>query len=288
MVCREIMERIEERYPKRYALEWDNVGLQVGRSDKEVSRIYVALDATDEVIGEAAAWGADMLITHHPMIFKAMKQINDTHFIGRRVIKLIQSDISYYAMHTNYDVMGMADLAGEILDMRDARVLDVTCVEPGKRRSLTPGGADAGHDGGNGATGQTAQESHEEGIGRVADLEEAMSLRECCDFVKERFHLPSVKVFGDPDMQVRRIAISPGSGKSVIGAALRKGADVLVTGDIDHHEGIDAVAQGMAVMDAGHYGIEHIFIADMKRFCEENFAGVEVKTADIRHPFWIV
>lgn len=297
MVCREIMDKIEERYPKRYALEWDNVGLQVGRCDKEVSRIYIALDATDEVIEEAADWGADMLITHHPMIFKAMKQINDTHFIGRRVLKLIQNDISYYAMHTNYDVMGMADLAGEILEMKNAQVLDVTCVESGRGRGareekrkvemgleITGEGIRNTED----DPEQTAGEEHEEGIGRVADLDKEMSLRECCSFVKEKFHLPNVKVFGDPDMRVHRLAVSPGSGKSVIRTALGKGADVLITGDIDHHEGIDAVAQGMAVMDAGHYGIEHIYIADMKRFCEENFKKVEVRTAAIRHPFWIM
>ncbi|XCP87044.1 Nif3-like dinuclear metal center hexameric protein [Roseburia hominis] len=289
MFCREIMKKIEERYPKRYAMEWDNVGLQVGRSDKEVSRIYIALDATDEVIEEAASWGADMLITHHPMIFKAMKQINDTHFIGRRILKLVRNDISYYAMHTNYDVMGMADLAGEILDMKAPQVLDVTCVEPGPCRQTAGECRDGKEQKENaGNTGDDeALACHEEGIGRVADLDEAMSLRACCEFVKEKFGLPNVKVFGDPDQKVRRIAISPGSGKSVIGAALRKSADLLITGDIDHHEGIDAVAQGMAVMDAGHYGIEHIFIADMKRFCEENFEHVEVRTADIRHPFWI-
>ena len=113
MICREIIKEIEARFPKHYAMEWDNVGLQVGRSDKEVKRIYLALDATDEVIEEAADWGADMLITHHPMIFKAMKKINDEDFIGRRVLKLIRDDISYYAMHTNYDVIGMADLSAD-------------------------------------------------------------------------------------------------------------------------------------------------------------------------------
>lgn len=266
MICREVMEIIEKRYPKRYALEWDNVGLQVGRSDKEVEKIYIALDATDEVIAEAAEWGADMLITHHPMIFKALKKVNDEDFISRRVMKLIQNDISYYAMHTNYDVMGMADLAGEFLHMEDAEVLEVTCVEK------------------NASCG----EMKEEGIGRVADLKETMTLKECCEFVKEQFALPNVKVFGNPDMPVRRIAVSPGSGKSVIRAALEKEADVLITGDIDHHEGIDAVAQGMAVMDAGHYGIEHIFIEDMRRFCRENMLQAEVKTAQIRHPFWVV
>ena len=134
MICREIIKEIEARFPKHYAMEWDNVGLQVGRSDKEVKRIYLALDATDEVIEEAADWGADMLITHHPMIFKAMKKINDEDFIGRRVLKLIRDDISYYAMHTNYDVMGMAELAGKVLELSEPEVLEVCIQNPAKFR----------------------------------------------------------------------------------------------------------------------------------------------------------
>lgn len=258
MICKEIIKVIEERYPKSYAMDWDNVGLLVGRSDKEVKKIYIALDATDEVIDEAIELGADMLITHHPMIFKALRQINDNNFISKRVIRLIQSDISYYAMHTNYDVMGMADLAGEILTFEEMDVLEVT------------------------------DKYENQGIGRVADLAEEMSLEDCAKFVKERFCLPSVKVYGNPEMPIRRMAVSPGSGKSVIGMALMKDADVLVTGDIDHHEGIDAVAQKMAVIDAGHYGIEHIFIEDMRKFCEEKFEQTEVFTAEVAHPFWIL
>lgn len=258
MKCREIAEKIEARYPKRYAMEWDNVGLLAGRSDKEVQKVYLALDATDEVIEEAVKVGADLLITHHPLIFKGLKQINDENFISRRVLRLIQNDISYYAMHTNYDVMGMADLAGEILNLKEPEVLEVTAQDV------------------------------QEGIGRVADLEEELSLKACSEFVKETFHLPNVKVFGNPNMRVRRIAISPGSGKSMIGAALVKGADVLVTGDIDHHEGIDAVAQGMAIIDAGHYGIEHIFVEDMKEFMQNHLPEIEVETAKMSHPFWIL
>ena len=262
MICREITDSIEKRYPKRYAMDWDNVGLLAGRSDKEVRKIFIALDATDEVIEEAIRQRTDMLITHHPMIFRAMKKVNDGDFIGRRLLKLIQNDISYYAMHTNYDVMGMADLAGEVLQMESPEVLEVTSVGAG-------------------------EQVIEEGIGRVSDLARPMTLRECCEFVKERFSLPNVKVFGDPDMQVHRLGVFPGSGKSAISVSLQKGVDVLVTGDIDHHEGIDAVAQGMAVIDAGHYGVEHIFIADMKGFCESHFPDIVVETAQIRHPFWI-
>lgn len=258
MLCKEIIKIIESTYPSKYALEWDNVGLLVGRDDKEVKHIYVALDATDEVIQRAADSGADMLITHHPLIFSGMKKINNQNFIGSRVLKLIQNDISYYAMHTNYDVMGMASLSGEKMSFENAEVLEVT-----------------------------SEEECPEGIGRVADVSE-MTLRECCELVKNRFGLDTVKVFGDLEGRVERIAISPGSGKSMVHAALEKKADVLVTGDIDHHTGIDAVAQGLFIIDAGHYGIEHIFIEDMAGYLERMTDEVEIEKAQIVHPFCVI
>ena len=259
MLCKEVMDILEENYPADYALDWDNVGLLVGRDDKEVRRIYVALDADDETIEAAVRWKADLLVTHHPMIFSGVKRINNLDFIGARILKLVQNDISYYAMHTNYDVLGMAELSGRKMSLEDPEVLEVT------RDGEQP-----------------------EGIGRVADLASPAPLREICWSVKDRFHLGAVKVFGDMDQPVSRIAISPGSGKSMIKAALDKKADVLITGDIDHHTGIDAVAQGLAVIDAGHYGIEHIFIEDVKEYLKEKLEGVEVKAAPVRHPFQIV
>ena len=115
MLCKEIMEKIENVYPKDAALSWDNVGLLAGRDDKEVRKIYVALDATDEVVEDVICQKADMLVTHHPLIFGGMKQINNRNFIGRRLLQLLGNDISYYAMHTNYDVCRMAELAGNLL-----------------------------------------------------------------------------------------------------------------------------------------------------------------------------
>ena len=264
MLCKDIMSVIEKKYPLNYALSWDNVGLLVGRDDKEVKKIYIALDATDEVIDEAVKNSADMLITHHPMIFSPIKKIHNLDFVGGRILKLIQNDISYYAMHTNYDVLGMAELSGDKMNMKDAEILEVT------------------------AEGDIGEEDEPEGIGRVSDLEIPMTLRECCENVKDAFHLGAVKVFGNLEDKVKRIAICPGSGKSVIQAALDKHADVLITGDIGHHEGIDAVAQGLAIIDGGHYGIEHIFIEDMRQYLEKNLKDVEVIAAPIMHPFLLV
>lgn len=258
MLCRDIMKVIETTYPKHAALEWDNVGLLVGRMDKDVKRIYVALDATDEVIDDAIAHGVDMLITHHPLLFTPLKQITDEHFIGGRVVRLLQHDISYYAMHTNYDVLGMAGLSGKMLGLNDMEVLEVTDSE------------------------------QMEGIGRVGVFADEMSLRGCCELVKEKFQLDGVKVFGDLDKKVKRVAISPGSGKHMTELALEKGADVFVTAEIDHHEGIDAVAQGMAIIDAGHYGLEHIFIEDIAGFLQAMQKDLEVFVAPKAHPFQLI
>lgn len=258
MECGQIIEKIEERYPRSYAMEWDNIGLQAGRTKKEVKRILIALDADDAAVEQAVSGNVDMLVTHHPLIFKPVSRISDGDFIGRRLLKLIQNDISYYAMHTNYDVLGMADLAGEMLQLKTPQVLEIT-----------------------------NSEDSVEGIGRVADLEIPVTLEECAVWVKKVFSLPGVRVFGEPSQKITRIAIVPGSGKGFIGQALEKNADVLITGDIGHHEGIDANAQGMAVIDAGHYGIEHIFISDMEKFCRDNFSEIEVQVMKIQHPFWI-
>lgn len=260
MQCKEIMQVIEAAYPRSAALDFDNVGLLAGRAGKEVNRVYLALDATDAVIDRAIEAGADMLITHHPLIFSPMKRVTDEDFIGRRVVKLIQSDIAYYAMHTNYDVLGMATLSEKILGIKNSQVLDVTMCEDG----------------------------NEEGIGRVGNLEKPMTLEECCVYVKHKLKLGSLKVFGDMNGTVSRLAVSPGSGKSAVTPAIAKGADVLVTGDIGHHDGLDAVEQGLAVIDAGHYGTEYIFIDDMKHFLEDKLPVLDVMTTPIIHPFQVI
>ena len=260
MLCKEIVQVIEAAYPREAALDFDNVGLLAGRAEKEVKRVYIALDATDAVIDRAVEAGADMLITHHPLIFSPLKKVTDEDFISRRVVKLIQNDISYYAMHTNYDVLGMAELAEKLLDIRNTEVLDITMEKDGKT----------------------------EGIGRIGELERPMTLEECCVYVKHRLNLGSLKVFGDMQAEVSRLAIFPGSGKTAVAAAIAKGADVLVTGDIGHHDGLDAVEQGLCVIDAGHYGTEYIFIEDMRKFLEDKLYVLDVITMPVIHTFQVI
>ena len=260
MKCCEIIEKLETLSPVLYAEEWDNIGLLAGRRDKEVRTIYIALDATDEVISEAVAVKADMLLTHHPLIFKKLGRIDTEDFIGRRVWQLIRNDISYYAMHTNFDVMGMADAAADELSLTDRQVLNVTYED----------------------------DISKEGCGRVGRLAKRMSVSDCAELVKKQFKVPNVRVFGDPGDIVEVAAVLPGSGGDYIKEALRAGADVMITGDIDHHEGIDAVAQGLTVIDAGHYGIEKLFIPYMEEFLKRELPELSIYKADIREPFVVL
>ena len=261
MKVKELTGWLDGRYPSSAAEHWDNVGLLVGDDEEEASHVFLALDLTESTLAQAIDAGADMIITHHPMIFEGQKKINNHTFTGRRILSLIRHNIQYYAMHTNYDVLGMAELSGKIMDLQNGEVLDVT---------------------------YTDEEGNPEGIGRIGNLEKDMTLEECCVYVKHRLELGSLKVFGDMQKKVHRLAISPGSGKSSIAVALEKGADVLVTGDIGHHDGIDAVEQGLAVIDAGHYGTEYIFIEDMKQFFEKKLPVLDVLTDPIEHPFQII
>lgn len=260
MRCDEVIRRLEELSPLSYAESWDNPGLLAGRTDKEIKKIYVALDATTEVIDEAIRCKADMLLTHHPLIFKGIKKVNSEDYIGRRVLKLLQADVCYFAMHTNFDVTQMACEAAERFGLADSAVLEVT----------------------------TETDGVEEGIGRVGNLMKEMSLEDCAQSVKWIFGIEWVKVFGDMNKKITSVAISPGSGKSMIEAALAKKADVLITGDIDHHDGIDALERGMAVIDAGHWGLEKIFIPYMQDYLEEQIEGITVVCDESESPFKII
>lgn len=253
MKAGEIAEILENLSPVKYVCGWDNVGMHVGRFDKEVKKLIVSLDIDDRAVNTAVRMGADMIVSHHPLIFNGIKKINDNDFIGKRIITMIENGINGYCMHTNFDsVGGMAAEASDRMKLGNTVVLE----------EILDG----------------------EGIGRVGDLEKEVTVRELCEEVKKVFSLDKVVLYGNESAIVKRVAISPGSGKSEIGFAILKGADAIITGDINYHSGIDAVAEGIAVIDAGHYGLEHIFIEKVGNYLLENTKDVEIIKMDIDNP----
>ena len=266
MRCDDILKKLEEEFPLNCAEEWDNPGLLVGRRNREVHRVLIALDATEETIREAIDTEADLLVTHHPLLFHSIREVNDDTFIGRRILTLIEHEISYYAMHTNFDVLGMAHINEKQLDLQDTHVLETTQEIDGIV----------------------------EGLGRVGFLPEPMLLTDFADYVRTRMGVDAVRCYGPEQKEgseetiISRAAVCGGSGKSLIRAAIEEKAQVLVTGDIDYHSAIDALAEGLCIIDAGHYGTEYAFISYMKKKMEKLFPELIVTGAKIRQPYQVI
>ena len=257
MLCKDIVDILDKQSPPEYALDWDNVGLLVGRGAKEVSRLLLCLDVTRDVCEYAVEQGFDMIVSHHPMIFKNVKKVNDASVLGDKILMLAEAGICCYAMHTNFDTKGgMGREAARILGLKNIEVLEETL---------------------NG-----------EGIGEVGISEQVLSLYDYAQLVKEKFGLNNVIMYGDKETKLEKIAISPGSGKSVIGEAISKHADCLITGDIGHHDGIDAVEAGLTIIDASHYGIEKIFMNYMYNYLRDYMPEVYMEIRDVGVPFEVV
>lgn len=247
--------------------DWDNSGLQVGRSDWKAERILLCVDVTKEVIDRAEEWKADVILSHHPLIFHGINTVSDRDFVGQRILRLAEDRIGYIAMHTCFDRCGMRDAIDQKLGFTEGPLFH----DDGSRRETPCQPLDP-----------LAM------MGSISDLKEEMSLSSLCEFVKKQFDIPHVRLFGDPEKRVRRISVIGGSGKSEIPAALEAEADVLITGDIDHHSGIDAVTQGLSVIDAGHYGLEHVFMDYMEEALGRRLPELQTEKMPVCEPFLVM
>jgi dinuclear metal center YbgI/SA1388 family protein len=235
----QLMLAVEELWPESLAEEWDEVGLVAGHPSAEIRRVMFAVDPTLEVIDEAIEWGAELLITHHPLLLKGVTSVAANTPKGKAVHRLIESGTALLTVHTNGDsaVGGVSDVLADALGLEN--------VSP-----LTP----------------AANGLPEEGIGRVGDLAEAVTLG---DFAARVFGiLPSVaggvRVSGEKDGLVRRIAVCGGAGDSLFNEVRASGADLFVTADLRHHpasEAREAAVNGRPyLIDVSHFASEWLWL----------------------------
>jgi dinuclear metal center YbgI/SA1388 family protein len=235
----QLMLAVEELWPESLAEDWDEVGLVAGHPSAEITRVMFAVDPTLEVIDEAIEWGAELLITHHPLLLKGVTTVAANTAKGRAVHRLIESGTALLTVHTNGDsaVGGVSDVLADALGLEN--------VAP-----LTP----------------AANGLPEEGIGRVGDLAEAMTLG---DFAARVFGiLPSVaggvRVSGDKDGLVHRIAVCGGAGDSLFDEVRASNADLFVTADLRHHpasEAREAAVNGRPyLIDVSHFASEWLWL----------------------------
>lgn len=234
-----------------YALQesYDNSGLCIGNGKAEVTKALIALDVTKDIIAEAQQKGAQLIITHHPVIFRALKAIDPETVVGM----LLTSGIGSISAHTNFDCAVMND---------------ILC----KKLGLVP-------------TEPLAQENGAD-MGCVCALEKELTANELAQSVRQSLGCKVVR-YNDLDKtsqysgrKITKVAICSGSGGSFWRDAIAKGCDALITGDVKHDIFIDAQNTGFCVLDAGHFHTEDIFCEYMKTALSAQFQGVTFDTAE--------
>lgn len=233
----DIIKIMEEIAPPAMAEDWDNVGLMLGRRCKAVKKLLLALDITGEVVQQAIAQKADMIITHHPLIFRGLKRVTDNEWQQELLLTLAEKGIAVYSAHTNLDCVssGVNDVLAKKLHLDNVDVLD-----------------------------------SDNGLGRIG-IVPACSLQEFAAMVKKILRADYVAV-GDAGKQVHKVAVCGGAGSDLISLALLCGADTLVTGDIKYHEAQQAVFSGLNVIDAGHQPTELPVMDDLADRLSQRFA----------------
>jgi dinuclear metal center YbgI/SA1388 family protein len=361
----EIIQLFEQFSPKRLAMEGDKIGLQIGRLNKKIKRIMIALDVLENVIDEAIEKNVELIIAHHPPIFRPLKSINMDTVQGRVIEKLIKHDITVYAAHTNLDVTkgGVNDLLAAALGIENSEVLVPTFNEKlVKLVVFVPashaedirevlGSTGAGFIGNYsdcsfsttgigrflprehtnpyiGKTGQLEEvdevrietivpetslnkvvsamlkaHPYEEaaydvyplenkgeilGLGRIGTIKE-MTLLEFAEVVKLALEVESVRVVGDLQSKVKKVAVLGGDGNKYFTHAKFKGADVYVTGDIYYHTAHDAMMEGLNMIDPGH-NVEKIMKKGLaqvlQKMCQEAKYEVEIFPSELNtNPF---
>jgi dinuclear metal center YbgI/SA1388 family protein len=225
---RDVLELLEKVAPARFAEPWDNPGLQVGSYSQKVAKIFLALDPTLKALRAAYKRHAQLLLTHHPLIFTPLSRLDISVYPGNVILEAAKSGISVVAAHTNLDVApaGINDILADLLELQHVEVLK----EMGEMDGV--------------------------GLGRIGDLPTPKKLSAVAKEIDKVLGVEKSRVVAKRDVKIRRLAVVGGSGGDLVSIASKKGADLLLTGDVSHHYALEAESLGVALIDAGHFHIE--------------------------------
>ena len=222
MTVREIYEMLSDRIPEDLREEWDNDGIMCCADDlASVNRVLVTLDVTEEIVDYAIDNGFDLILSHHPLVFKPIKSIDPENHVSRKLIKLIKAGVSVVSLHTRADKVrgGVNDCLARMLGLLDVEVFGDDC------------------------------------LGRIGHLERETSLEEFAARVKSALGIEKVMV-SDAYNPVYSVALVGGDGKGYIGEAIENGADTYLSGRIGYNTMEEAAEMGINLIEAGHYATE--------------------------------
>jgi dinuclear metal center YbgI/SA1388 family protein len=256
-IVADVIRHLEAMAPRVLAEQWDNCGLQVGALDWPVRRVWVALDPLPEVVSAACRGQVDLLITHHPLIFRPLSRIDTAAPVGRIIADALGAHLAVYSAHTSYDSApeGLNDVLARRLGITPSRVLAAAGAE-------SPSGS---------------------GLGRIGALDRPMTLADLARDVCRRLGLEEARLVGNPRLMAHEAALCSGSGGSLTPDFLASPAQVYITGEIHYHQARDIAAAGRGAIDIGHFGSERIMIGDVAERLAQVLAaeGVQVTACDL-------
>lgn len=245
IIVNDIINKMESLAPTYLKEDFDNVGLMVGDRNKVVNKVLLALDCTLKVIEEAKKEEVDLIITHHPLIFRKPSNITTDTLQGKKIIELIKNDISLYSSHTNLDSVenGLNHTIVSVLGFGESTLLE-------KNKNITSAG-----------------------LGRIVNLHKEIKLEDLIEQVKNKLNINNLRVVRGTDT-VSKIAIINGSGQDFIGKAMSLGVDTVITGDTTYHFASDYKEMGINILDVGHFASEQIIFFNVMKQIESKFNNV--------------
>lgn len=244
----EIISYIETLAPRALQESYDNSGLILGDTDACISKALVCLDADQNALDLAVKQDCQLVLSHHPAIFKSMKTFTEDSSDGKLLVKAIKNDVALYSAHTNFDSAsgGLTDLLCDRLGLHNNRII----IEN--------------------------SESTEGGFGRCGTID-AVSGEDFIKLIKTKLSLPVIRFIGSIPENISNVAVYNGSyDAEILKDLLLTDADVLITGDIKYHDAQELIANSMFTIDAGHYGTEKIFVEEVAVILENKFSGLTV------------
>ena len=237
---KEITDYIENLFPKEYAEDFDNVGLLVGRSDKDITKILLCLDANKNVVREAAEMGAELIITHHPVIFNPIKSITDNSDEGEMLLYAIENGISIYSAHTNLDSAprGLTDEVCSLLALKPVSNLEGV-------------------------------------LGRLCNAPLDTTAKTLCEKIKKEFNIKKLFSTFSADREIKTVAVCNGSGSGELCTIAKDlGADVYISGDLKHHEmSAFKISDNIDFIEMRHFDSEKVVTKLLKRKLSQKFEG---------------
>lgn len=247
MTIEELYRHLCDFAPAALSAPWDNDGIACCTDKtRPVRRVLVALDATAQMVKRAIDGGFDLLLTHHPLLFKGVKELTPDHTVPRKLLQLAAAGVTAMSFHTRLDAAkgGVNDILAEMLELKDVKPF-----------------------------GPVGEE-----MGRIGTLKNTMTAKECAKTVCETLHIPAVLLAGDKE--VTTVAVLGGEGGDFVNAAIEAGADLFLAGRIGYHRMLDGAEEGIALIEAGHFATEVAVCHKLSELVKTADPTIEVEVCD--------